>query len=114
MSARNFDIFNPRKYGNVRVSHGEEMRGEIVHVTLHSTVVLRWDRDTNRVTLNSGGWRTVTTKQAINTALRQTGRFDGVFLAQAKGEWYLEHKGNRIPYDDGIILEIVAGKLVKR
>ena len=68
----------PEVANNTRViDHGES-----IAVRLHETDVITFHSD-GRIVLNSGGWRTVTTKQRINSYL------DGWWLYQEKGEWYL-------------------------
>lgn len=59
-------------------------------VQYHQTVVFRLSADKKRVTLDHGGWKTVTTKARINQAFRQL--LPGVqflYVHQVKGEWYL-------------------------
>lgn len=115
MSAKNFDIYVAKKYGTVRVSHGGTQvfpdSATVVSVQLHATVVFRLNMVNNILTLDTGGWRTVTTKAAINHALRQVGAYEGWFLASRKGEWFLEHgaSGKRIEFYDGIMLGGGAG-----
>lgn len=82
MSARTFDINKPGRYGNVTV-YGDDLT---IKVKLHNTIVVSYDKRTKMVTLNSGGWRTMTTKTAINNALSQLGFFNKVY--QYKNEWY--------------------------
>lgn len=111
MSARNFDINKARKYGNVTVIHNEDSpKGEVVHVRLHKTIVFRYDRETGRVTLNSGGWHTLTTKTAINTALKQVRQdldYRRVSVFQRKGDWFVSFgTGAEVPFKDGMMLEI--------
>ena len=46
--------------------------------------------------LNSGGWRTVTTKDRIN-------RFSHARVRQRKGEWFVVGmNGNLVPFEDGM------------
>lgn len=113
--AKHFDINVAKKYGTTRITHVAPDTFPnskcIVSVVLHSTEIVRLDRRNNIVTLNSGGWRTVTTKADINTALRQIPAYDGWFLASKKGEWFLEHSatGKRVDFYDGITLGGGAG-----
>lgn len=117
MSARNFDVNKAKKYGNVTVEHNQDSpKGEIIHIRLHQTYVVRFDRETKRVTLNSGGWRTVTTKQAINTALKQLQEytdFRQVGVYQEKGEWFLHTGVSKVPFVDGMVFEMKAGRPVR-
>lgn len=62
-----------------------------------NTVVVRFHRD-GTVTLNSGGWRTVTTKARIAAC--------GIDLSQRKFEWFIRQgNGEEIPFFDGIQLD---------
>lgn len=66
----------------------------------HSTCVciIRADKS---VRLHSGGWRTATTKTAINQALNQSGlNHIGVF--QKKGEWFVSVGDSVLAFFDGI------------
>lgn len=102
MSARSFDINKTKKQGNVTVINGESK----LSVILHFTEVVRFDKVQNKVFLSSGGWRTPTTKTAMNNALKQleslTGQsLPGVF--QKKGEWFLS---NGQEFQDGMELAV--------
>ncbi len=88
MSASSFSIDRTMKYSNVRVFSSPEL----LTVTLHSTDVVTFDRKKGTIKLRSGGWRTPTTKVAINNALRQLECLIGQSLPnvyQKKGEWFL-------------------------
>lgn len=82
MSARSFDINKiNKKQSNIRVlnDHGH------LSVVLHSTEVVKVID--NEVFLNTGGYKTVTTKTAINRALEQLGKPLKVY--SKKGKWYV-------------------------
>lgn len=84
MSAKTFDISgNKKNFGNVKI----KKTGLYTHVILHDTPVVSLNQLSNIVTLNSGGWKTPTTRTAINTALRQINGFEKVSVVQKKGEW---------------------------
>lgn len=77
-------------------------------VKYHNTVVAK--RDVNgKITLNSGGWKTATTKVRMNQALRVWGT--GYYVHQVKHVWYVGvHKGNGVhervcEYYDGVTLQ---------
>lgn len=92
-------------------------RGDDIAVKLHATDVVTFHPD-GTLTLNSGGWFTVTTKERINRYLPS-----GICLSQIKGRWYLVYPGHAeydangdylrwepsdrpaIPYADGITLD---------
>jgi hypothetical protein len=85
-------------------------------VLLHKTVVFHEDKR-GRVTLNSGGWKTVTTKDRISSALKSYNRKRGCnwSLVQNRGAWYLspdgywDGKDNWVPFEDGIQLHYKRG-----
>lgn len=68
-------------------------------VTYHSTAVVRFTADT--VTLDSGHWRTATTKTRMNQASRQ---FDlGYSVNQKNGGWSVTiRNGAVLPFSDGM------------
>lgn len=70
---------------------------ETIGVRLHDTIVVRIHSD-GTYTLNSGGWRTVTTKARIN-------EFCPVKVGQKKYEWFV---GNE-PFYDGIRVREING-----
>ena len=69
-------------------------------------VAIHWRKVTEekvgkRVTLDSGGWRTVTTKRKMNQAANQFGLIYSVF--QRKGQWFVALVGNTVvPFVDGM------------
>lgn len=69
-------------------------------VTYHSTLVVKFNH--NEIVLNSGGWRTSTTKRRMNQTSNQMGLGYRVF--QKDWDWYVEYKGETIPFYDGMIL----------
>jgi hypothetical protein len=72
---------------------------ETIGVRLHNTVVVRIHSD-GTYTLNSGGWRTVTTKDRINA-------YSPVRVSQRKHEWYVGDEN--IPFHDGIRVKVEHG-----
>lgn len=72
----------------------------VVRVIYHNTCVFAWNPSTNTVTLDSGGFRTNTTKTRINQAFNQFGLDNKVI--QRKGEWFL--KDNTI-FEDGMVIQ---------
>lgn len=102
MSARSFDIHKTKKQGNITVINGESK----LSVILHFTEVVRFDKVENKVLLSSGGWKTPTTKTAINNALSQIESVIGQPLPsvfQKKGEWFLT---DGTKFQDGMELAI--------
>ena len=68
---------------------------ETIGVKLHNTIVVKIHKN-GTYTLNSGGWRTVTTKSRIN-------EFCPVKVVQKKYEWFV---GDELFYD-GIKVKVV-------
>lgn len=75
-------------------------------VTYVRTRIVAWDKDGN-VTLNSGGWRTITTKRKMCQAARQFTL--GYAVYQVKGEWFvgiwsaaLSRYVKELPFKDGM------------
>ena len=80
-------------------------------VTFHSTDVVVFDANT--ITLNSGGWQTVTTKRRMNQTADHFGL--GFRVWQKNFIWYVDWKGanglmangRTLEYRDGMKLERV-------
>jgi len=106
MSARNFEIDSNRtRFGSVTVRRKQKLTHQVIEVELYSTTIVVANRKT--IKLNSGGWRTVTTKQAINRALRQLCELEATpFVRQTKGEWFVDMpNGKVIPFRDGMSVQ---------
>lgn len=77
-----------------------QQRGENITVKLHATDVVTYQPD-GKIILDSGGWRTVTTKDRIN-------RYAPINLWQDKGQWYVGRSWQKPPqaiYDDNMVIE---------
>ncbi len=68
---------------NTTLWASEDCEPEFFEITLHSTTVFMFYRD-GSFELNSGGWKTVTTKERLNRYLP-----DGWRVYQLKFEWWL-------------------------
>ena len=67
----------------------------------HTTAIVgAYSDDTIR--LNSGGWRTATTKNAMNQVSNQFGY--GFSVYQQNHEWLVTWKGETLPFEDGMFL----------
>jgi len=65
------------------------------YVVYHNTAVVRFNE--NEIELNTGGWRTVTTKARMNQASNQ---FDlGYQVYQRDYAWFVDYKGETIGFD---------------
>lgn len=72
-------------------------------VRLHHTDILEFGGKS--VTLNTGGWKTVTTKDRLN-------RFQGdVQIYSKRGIWYVSNASGEVPYFDGMTIR--NGRLPK-
>ena len=96
MSARLFDLNLTKRQGNITILNRENLK----EVVLHSTVVV--SIHPNQIVLNSGGYRTNTTKTAINRALTQLDSPNRV--VQIKGEWYLTDGVNEVQFVDNMAI----------
>ena len=65
-------------------------------VRLHLTDIIETLPD-GRVRLNSGGWKTVTTKDRFN-------KYTPYRVWSDKGTWYVHHEGAKAPFFDGMLL----------
>jgi hypothetical protein len=73
--------------------------GDDLAVTYVSTAIVK--RNGNTITLDSGGWETVTTKRKMNQAARQFAL--GFSVYQKRGKWYaVTPKGETVPFYDGL------------
>ena len=73
-----------------------QRRGEgVIALRLHATDVVTW-YDNGRTVLNSGGWRTVTTKARIN-------EWAPAYIVQRGGVWYVD--GGATVYADGMTVD---------
>ncbi len=67
------------------------------YLRYQDTDIIRWCTD-GSIVLNTGGWRTVTTKARYNDHL------PGIQVYQTKGVWYLSAAGTRVEFYDGIVI----------
>jgi hypothetical protein len=101
-----------RKHSNNTVL---QRRGDDIAMTLHATDIVVVAPD-GLITLNSGGWQTVTTKRRMNLALIELGaRQAGV--SQQKHEWYFRSWNPSAPswfepFYDGMRIRVDANGLV--
>lgn len=102
MSARSFDLSTlNKKQSNIRVSR----ESSSICVMLHQTCIVAINK--GGATLNSGGWRTATTKVAINRALRQVQNLKGYTVVQKKGQWFVSKPDNSlIEFIDGMSISL--------
>jgi hypothetical protein len=72
----------------------ERIAADAVAVVLHGTAVVTFRRD-GTCTLDSGGWKTATTKDRINN-------FSPFRVSQVRGVWLVRINGDDVPFVDGM------------
>ena len=87
IESRILDAIADRRIGIVKLSKRDyiETNKDVVNVILWNTTIAQIHAD--RVVVNSGNWRTVTTKSRLNAILSE---YCGTGISQAKGEWYID------------------------
>lgn len=90
-----------QKVGKHRTTTSTGQDGK-TRVTYHQTDVVTFDDDT--IELDSGGYKTLTTKTRMNQASNE---YDlGYVVYQQKGKWYVDYDGETIPFEgDSVTLE---------
>ena len=71
------------------------------HYVYHKTSVVVRNAD-GSIRLDSGGWKTATTKLAMNQASAQDNL--GFRVSQRGGEWFVDWRGNELQFTDGMVL----------
>jgi hypothetical protein len=108
MSARSFkmNVFN-RNQGQIRVERSLEAQGVVTRVQMYQTIIVEyWVNHIGpspTIVLNSGGYRTASTKTAINQALSQLVLPWNVI--QRKGQWLVTNGVKTFDFIDGIQLD---------
>ncbi len=88
--------------GSHRTSVSTNMVGD-TSVTYHGTAVVIFNSE--EISLDSGGWRTSTTKNRMNQASNQFNLGFGVF--QKNFEWFVDFNGETLEFKDGMVLNRV-------
>lgn len=102
MSARSFDINVTRKQSNIRVA---DLGGGRKSVKLHKTIVVE-ELTSHVIKLNTGGYKSATTKTAINRYFDQ--RLPSFRVFQKKGIWYLQTEGKTVLFNDNMLIDLGA------
>jgi len=79
--------------------------GGKVHVKYWNTEVVVWDKEMSLVTLDSGGWRTATTKTRMNQAAREFGL--DYYVQQRKFEWFVRTSIGVLEFRDGMTFPVL-------
>lgn len=106
-SLREFSLDKPVSRAKLKIRHTREGHEGIACtiVQLYNTEVVKRVNINNITTLNSGGWKTPSTKTCINTALRLIYGNTAPQVFQSKHVWHVEFSNGRtVPYFDGMIL----------
>lgn len=80
-----------------------------VAVNYHDTRVVLANGNTGAVRLDSGGWKTQTTKTRMNQFANQYGMKFRVF--QLRGDWYVETPSGTIEFTDGMEFTTTKARL---
>lgn len=91
-----------KRKGNTKVSSNlSELSGEETVIKLYNTNVVTFNA--HRIMLNTGGWKTVTTKQRMNQA---SDEYDlGFTVFQRQGMWFVSFNGDEaIPFIGNILI----------
>lgn len=81
-----------------------ELTTNDIIVRFYRTAIVTWSKKRGgRIILNSGGWTTATTKTRMNQVANQYNL--GYHVYQEKHEWYVDWKGEKLPFFDGITLK---------
>lgn len=79
----------------------------VVLAKLYQTMIVIFDRNTNVLKLNNGGWETKHTKKCINLVLNKY----GLYLVQEKFIWKLYQNGTLVgTFQDGTLTVQVGTK----
>ena len=84
-----------KKIGNNTIVH--RLDDDTVAVKYHRTNILKINSN-NVVTISTGGWETITTKDRLNQFLGCR----GFSIFQKKGTWYIRGNDKTFEYEDGI------------
>lgn len=79
----------------------KDQMDSFMKVVYHDTVVIKWDEV--KIILNSGGWRTNTTRTRMTQASNQFNL--GYSIYQKNFQWYVVYKGQVRTFEDNMILE---------
>ena len=77
-----------------------------INVVLYNTTVVRYDPVKDKLTLNSGGWLTVTTKQRMNQFMDEYNLPLNVY--QEDFEWYVYNResGETVTFTDNMEINL--------
>lgn len=77
--------------------------GVFTIVQLYDTDIVKFDED--NLILNSGGFKTATTKKRINEIIGSLGHSEAVTVVQKANEWFIKWSNSHIePFKDNMII----------
>lgn len=86
---------------NRKIATRVEQEDGMTKIYYHETPVVSFNAD--KIVLDNGGWRTVTTKRRINEVSREFGLdFD---VSQRQFGWFVTYKGKEIPFENNMELK---------
>lgn len=103
-------IFNPfkTKAATVVIDSSPKADGTETAVIYHQTAVVKF-ATSGQVWLNSGGWRTVTTKARMNQVSEYYGLGFRVYQKGGKRNWFVTlPTGETVPFADGMSFQVPA------
>jgi len=74
----------------------------VTRCTYHQTVVVAWGN--GKIVLDSGGWKTATTKLRRNQCANEYWLPFSVY--QKDYEWFVETGGKVLPFKDGMVINL--------
>ena len=67
-------------------------------VTYHTTPIVQFNDE--KIVLDSGGWKSRTTRNRMNQAANEYGL--GIRVRQRNGDWFVEIGSETLPFEDGM------------
>lgn len=83
---RTFDLTTGVKNATISVVNTTQA----IYVVYHKTLVFSYNRKTNKIHLDNGGWNTISTRTVINNALSQVDGFGHFRLENKSRTCYLK------------------------
>lgn len=96
MTAFVFKLVPGFKKKNITI---EEDESGVLHVRYFNTRIVSWNKKLAFVRLDTGGYKNISTRRAMNQALRQIES-----SAIIKTGWKVQWHGEEIPFEDGMEL----------
>jgi hypothetical protein len=97
---RRFDITKPGVHGKVRIEHDDG----ILRLFLHDHEVLTYEEENDLLKISSGGWKTRTTRLALNTALSQLKKYSKFRVLVSNSKWILSDGPTQLEFTEGMVV----------